>query len=135
MKRTYIKQVIFSLVVFVLLLGPALAYAQDPGSKDTNKSGQATGMAVQVRLKNPLKVDDIQSAIKLFFNAVLKIAMPIIIIFLIWSGFRFIFARGNPTEIGKAKQMFWWTVVGTLLVLGAWAITNAIIGTVNSVVS
>jgi hypothetical protein len=31
--------------------------------------------------------------------------------------------------------MFLYTIIGTLLILGAWAITNAIIGTVNTITS
>jgi len=86
-----------------------------------------------VVINNPLKVDTIQEAIKLFMDAVLRIALPFIVIFFIWSGFSFVLARGNPDKIKVAKNMFLYTVIGTLLILGAWVITNAIIGTVNSI--
>lgn len=99
----------------------------------TNSSSGASDFELQVRINNPLKVDTIQGAIQLFMNAVLRIALPFIIIFFIWSGFSFVLARGNPTKIETAKKMFWYTIIGTLLILGAWTITNAIIGTVNSI--
>ena len=100
-----------------------------PASATTNGSG----LALKVVINNPLKVSTIQDAIKLFMDAVLKIAIPFIIIFFIWSGLSFVLARGNPEKIKTAKNMFLYTIIGTLLILGAWTITNAIIGTVNSI--
>ena len=93
----------------------------------------ASDFNLKVRINNPLKVDTIEGAIKLFMDAVLRIAIPFIVIFFIWSGLSFVLARGNPDKIKVAKNMFWYTIIGTLLILGAWTITNAIIGTVNSV--
>lgn len=89
---------------------------------------------LSVRLENPLKVNTIQDAIKYFVNALIRIAIPFIVVFFIWSGLQFILAQGNPEKLGKAKKTFLYTIIGTLLILGAWAITNAIIGTVNTLV-
>ena len=109
---------------------------QNPIPKTGQTSAPASGATdfnLQVRINNPLKVDTIEGAIQLFMNAVLRIAIPFIVIFFIWSGLSFVLARGNPEKIKTAKNMFWYTIIGTLLILGAWTITNAIIGTVNSV--
>lgn len=100
----------------------------------TSASG-VSDMPLRIRLKNPLKVDTLQGAIAVFMDAVIKIAIPFIVVFFIWAGFKFILARGNPTELEKAKKTFWYTVIGTLLILGAWAITDAIVGTINSIAS
>ncbi len=89
---------------------------------------------LSVRLENPLKVNTVQDAIKYFVNALIRIAIPFIVVFFIWSGLQFILAQGNPDKLGKAKKTFLYTIIGTLLILGAWAITNAIIGTVNTLV-
>lgn len=93
----------------------------------------ASGFDLQVKINNPLKVDTIEEAIKLFMDMVLRVAIPFIIVFFIWSGLNFILARGNKDKLDKAKKMFWYTIIGSLLILGAWTITNAIIGTVNSI--
>lgn len=98
-----------------------------------NPSGEASGFNLQVRLNNPLKVDTIKDAIQFFVNTLVKIAIPFIVIFFIWAGLKFILAQGKPDKITEAKKMFWYTIIGTLLILGAWTITNAIIGTVNSI--
>lgn len=100
---------------------------------NSNPATTGSGFSLNVKINNPLKVDTVQGAIKLFMDAVLKIAIPLIVIFFIWSGLSFVLARGNPEKIKTAKNMFWYTIIGTLLILGAWTITNAIIGTVNSI--
>lgn len=105
-----------------------------PAREAANPSGQATGFLLDVKLQNPLKVSTIGDAIKFFMTTLLKIAIPFIVVFFIWAGLKFILARGKPEEITKAKNMFWYTIIGTLLILGAYTITNAIIGTINSVV-
>lgn len=106
-----------------------------PAPTVTNPSSQASGFLLDVKLQNPLKVSTIGEAIKFFVTTLLKIAIPFIVVFFIWAGLKFILARGKPDEITKAKNMFWFTIIGTLLILGAYTITNAIIGTINSVVN
>lgn len=103
------------------------------GSPSSAGAGQSSGFNLQVRLDNPLKVNTITEAVEFFVNTLIKIALPFIVIFFIWAGFKFVTAQGRPDKIKEAKQMFWYTIIGTLLILGAWTITNAIIGTVNSI--
>ena len=101
----------------------------------TQDAPEKTGaFLLDVKLKNPLKVNTITEAIKFFVNTLIKIAIPFVVIFFLWAGLQFILAQGNETKLTKAKKMFWYTIIGTLLIFGAWAITNAIIGTVNSIV-
>jgi hypothetical protein len=91
---------------------------------------------LNIHLNNPLSsISTIPEAINKILSIVIRIALPLIIIFFIWSGLSFILARGNPKKIEEAKNMFFYTVIGTLLILGAWTITNAIIGTVNAIVN
>jgi hypothetical protein len=106
-----------------------------PTKVASGSSGASSGFLLSVKLENPLKVGTISDAIKFFMTTIIKIAIPFIVLFFIWSGFKFITARGKPDKITEAKKMFGYTIIGTLLILGAWTITNAIIGTVNSVVN
>lgn len=138
-------------IAFVVVLGGFVPYTyaqpaaqpaatgQPPSQKPalppvTNPSSQSSGFLLDVKLQNPLKVSTIGEAIRFFINTLLKIAIPFIVVFFVWAGLKFILAQGKPDKIKEAKNMFWFTIVGTLLILGAWTITNAIIGTINSVV-
>lgn len=111
--------------------GGAKSATNDPGVKGAGTGGDS--FKLNIKFANPLKVNTIQDAIKLFVNGIVRIAIPVIVIFFLWSGLSFVLALGNPDKISKAKNMFFYTVIGTLLILGAWTITNAIIGTVNSI--
>jgi hypothetical protein len=146
MKKHFLIFGITLMVVMVALVGQVSAQASSaattgqPASQaatqtSSNLSGQSGGFLLDVKLQNPLKVDTIEGAVKYFVNVLIKIAIPFIVVFFIWSGLKFILAQGNPEKIKEAKHMFWYTIIGTLLILGAWTITNAIIGTVNSIVS
>jgi len=118
----------------------SIANNQTASIANNNAAGTPTNTAnnapLNIHLENPLNgISTIPDAINKILSVVIRIALPIIIIFFIWSGFTFITARGNPTEVTKAKNIFLYTVIGTLLILGAWVITNAIIGTVNAIIN
>jgi len=59
------------------------------------------------------------------------IAPIIITVMLIWSGFLFVTAQGNPTKIADARKAFFWTVVGGIILLGASVIFSLVTGTIN----
>jgi len=63
-------------------------------------------------------------------DLVFLIGVPIIVIFIIYSGFLFVTAGDNESQIAKAKFVFTWTLVGALILLGAKAIAAAIQATV-----
>lgn len=107
--------------------------ATQGGKVPPEKSTPSQGL--KIRLNNPLnEITTIPQAISKIMSIVVRIAIPIIIIAFIWTGLKFILAQGNDKDLGTAKNMFFYTVIGTLLILGAWTITNAIVGTVNTIV-
>lgn len=78
------------------------------------------------------------STIPQFLSAALKamvqIALPIITVFVVYSGFLFVTAQGNKSKLEDAKRNFFYVIIGALLILGAWIIANLIAGTVTQVV-
>lgn len=87
-------------------------------------------------LTNPLNPQF--STIPGFISGVLKVmvevSLPIITIFIVYAGFKFVAARGNPGKLDEAKQNFVWVIFGALLILGAWVIATLIGGTVTQLV-
>ena len=86
-------------------------------------------------LENPLAFDSVAGFLTAILNAVITIAFPIIILFIVFIGFRFIAAQGKPEEITKVKTYLFWAIVGSLIVLGAQALSLAIQGTVQGLSS
>jgi len=85
-------------------------------------------------LLNPLNAQfqTIPGLLTGILQAVVLIAFPIIVFFLVFAAFKFVTAQGNPQKIAEAKKMFMWTLIGALLVLGAQALSLAIEATVES---
>ena len=90
----------------------------------------------QEGLKNPLNSSF--SSVPAFIAGALKalalIALPIITLFLVISGFLFVTAQGNQEKLATAKKNFFYVIIGALLILGAWIIATLIAGTVNQIV-
>ena len=100
----------------VLFLNASLAYAQSSG------------------LQNPLKFNDIQSFIAGALKTLVVVALPIITLFIVISGFMFVAALGKPDKLSKAKENFVYVIIGALLILGAWVLATLIGGTVSQIV-
>lgn len=64
-------------------------------------------------------------------NAIVRIMMPVIAIMFIVTGFMFVTAGGDEKKLETAKKMFFGTVIGAAIILGAWALATAIAGTIQ----
>lgn len=84
-------------------------------------------------ISNPLKnITSIPGFIEaLFDRIVIPIGVSIAVLFIIYSGFLFVVAQGNEQKLTQAKATFMWTVIGTAILLGSWAIAVLIKNTVE----
>lgn len=85
-----------------------------------------------VSLKNPTKFTTLEGLLSGIIAVIMIIAIPIIIFFFIYSGFSYLTANGNPEELKKATRMFTYTVIGAVLILGAYAIRDIIANLVTA---
>jgi len=84
---------------------------------------------------NPLGPNtDLMTLIGKLLQIVAEIGAVVCIFFIIYSGFLFIKAQGDPAELTKAKSVFMWSVIGAAVLLGASVIADMIVGTVDSVI-
>lgn len=90
-------------------------------------------------IKNPLcpttndpncEFDILEFLQKLFANLV-KIAIPILVVFMIFSGFLFVEAQGNEEKLANARKNFLYVIIGGALIFGAWTIAMLLKGTVD----
>jgi len=66
-----------------------------------------------------------------FLRVMVMVALPIISLFIVYSGFLFVSARGNTGKLETARNNFVYVIVGAILILGAWVIATMIGGTVQ----
>ncbi|MDP2593236.1 MAG: pilin [bacterium] len=85
---------------------------------------------------NPLpKITSIPNLIQTILEGAIKIGLPIVALAIIYAGFLFVFARGNPEKLGTAKDTLLYTLIGAAILLGAWAIAKMIESTVLGITS
>ena len=120
LRTTYLFGAHIVVAAFFLVAGALIAEAQ--GADSTAGSGP---------LANPLNFGSIPEFLAGALKALAMIALPIITLFLVISGFLFITAQGSEDKLKKAKLNFMYVIIGALLILGAWIIATLIAGTVN----
>ncbi len=81
---------------------------------------------VSADLQNPLNSNTFSQLVKNVAKIVAQIGFPIAALAIIYSGFLFVSARGNEKQLEDAKRTFLWTIIGTAILLGAWAIAEAV---------
>ena len=129
------------IIVFVFIMIGNVAFAVCSDGTNTNPcpDGLADNpiTSINTKILNPLgnNINDIPSFIKAIINIVLIVGIPIVVLAIIYVGFLFVKAQGNPEEITKAKQALIYTLIGAALLLGAFVIANAIGKTVEEIKS
>lgn len=115
--------------------GQCLSSSAYPGeTSGTGTSGSG------VTLINPLKGVDCASGngncLAAFLNSILdfiiQIGTILIVLMVVYVGFKFVVAQGAPAKIEEARTMLLWTLVGALVLLGAKAISLGILATVKA---
>lgn len=84
-------------------------------------------------IENPLQVSDLNNFVVGLLNALIKIGIPIMVVFLVYSGLRLVMARGNEKELADAKKNLLWVIIGAAILLGGWTIVKVLKGTFNEI--
>ena len=108
------------------------------GSSANKPDGSSSNVTnISTKIENPLGngIDTIPKFIEAVINIVLIVGIPIVVLAVIYTGFLFVKAQGNPEEITKAKSALLYTLIGATLLLGAFVIANAIGKTVDEIKS
>lgn len=86
-------------------------------------------------LQNPLKAKSLVCLLYDIINGIMGIMAIVAALYIIYSGFLFISSQGNPEGLKKAKTAFFNAVIGTGILLGAWAITAFIVNVLSGVLA
>lgn len=126
----------FVFILFALLIAPRFfVMAVPPDGPDASVGTDTT----YNQINNPLdpdgtgKLDTIPKFIEQVIQIVLIVGIPIIALAIIYVGFLFVAARGNPEKLTTARKALLYTLIGSALLLGAFVIANAIQGTVDEI--
>ncbi len=115
--------------LFVTAVTVGQPTANTLGQPSANTIGQPYNSANQ--LVNPLGVNSFPELVQKLLNAALVIGIPVAVLFIVWAGFKFIFARGNPEGLKDARKNIFYTLVGVGIFVGASLITGIIVSTLR----
>lgn len=77
-------------------------------------------------IKNPIGVKSIEDFIYKLIDIIVQFGVIIVVLGVIYSGFLFVTARGNPEKLTRAKTALMWVIIGGLVLLGARTIADVI---------
>jgi hypothetical protein len=115
-KGIQISSIAVALSLALMLLAPAIAFAQIPTLVPCTG---ATG-------DDPCKLCHIAELAQNTLNAGIYIAVFLSAILFAWAGFKYITAGGDPGGASEAKKIFWNVGIGLVLMLTAWLVVDFI---------
>jgi len=79
-------------------------------------------------LGNPLnsQFGSIPEVLLAVLNVLLIIALPIIVLYIIYAGFMYVAARGNPEQLKEANRALTFSIIGGVIVAGSFAILQIV---------
>jgi hypothetical protein len=118
---------LMSVTPFDQVAGVLLAQGSTPGpTPGSTPGGSGAGIT------NPIKATTLAQFLEQILAVVIQIGYLVAVFFIVYSGFKFVTAQGNESEVTKAKMMLLYTVIGTAILIGAHVISAAIQATVTS---
>ncbi len=119
------------LLSFVLSVNAVYAL-ENPGTGGGGVGSGYTGPTTEtVTLENPLNnINSLEELLVAMLDIFMTLMIPIIVFFIIYAGFRYVTAQGNPGKIEEATTTFMYAVIGGVLILAAVAIAEIIKNTV-----
>lgn len=96
----------------------------------TNPNPPPTGSVIIV---NPLtNTPTLIVFIQNILTGVIKIGIPVMVLAIIYCGFLFVSARGNPEKISDARRSLIYTLIGAAILIGSLAIAQLIKSTITA---
>ena len=84
------------------------------------------------RFLSPFHGTTLPELLATLISILMYILFPLVVMMIVYTGFLFVTAQGNPAKIQKARSALVWTLIGGLIILGAQAFSIMIEATVDS---
>lgn len=106
------KILLLAIAVSIIIIGGTVVYGQG--------------------LQNPVKAQTFAALVQGLADAVIKVSIPLVGIFLVYAGFLFVTAGGDEKKLETAKTTFYWSIIGAAVLLGSSVLARAIVDLVKS---
>ena len=104
------------------------------GNSSINVNNPNSDPTAKIKLVNPLKsTKTLPELIEGILRIVLTIGIPVVALAIIYAGFRFVVAQGKPQELETARRNLLYVLIGAGILLGAYVIAEALVGTIKAI--
>lgn len=121
------------LAVALLIFVPALVFSQPGGTNTTNPTNIGGTIPNPFNCTGNCTIIDLITAI--LRNIIMPIAAVGVTFWIIYAGFGFLSAQGNPTKISAARENLLWSLIGAGILLGAVGISAVVQNTVRALLA
>lgn len=83
------------------------------------------------KLCNPIKFPNFMDFFLEVIAIVVQYGALLVVLMLVFVGFKFVLAQGNSEKVSEARKMLTWIIVGAFVLLGVFVIKAAICGTIG----
>ena len=88
---------------------------------------------VDAKLINTGQAEDLKGSIASVVNIALGFLGILAVIIILYAGFKWMTASGNEEQVGEARKMLLQAVIGLVIVMLAWVITNFVTSQIGGV--
>ena len=110
---SFLKSFLVSFILLFMLVSPSIVFGQDIGLE----YGRETGLANR----------DVRSVVVSIINVSLSLLGTVSVCLILYAGFKWMTSMGNDSEIESAKKILTASVIGLLVILSAYAITQFVL--------
>jgi len=129
MKKFYLLSFLFFASAHQTL---AVDTSVNTGGTDTSVNySNSSSASDSAFLRSPLKSKSIVELFSDILDVIMVIATPIIVVFIILAGFKFVTAQGDTFKLKEAKDSLINAIIGGVLILGAKLILMIIQNTID----
>lgn len=86
---------------------------------------------LELQFKSPIQSKSVSDVMLAFFKVLIELGAVVVTLAIVYAGFMFVAAKGNPEQLSKAKTTLYWTIIGSLVLLGAQVIATIITNTIK----
>ena len=122
--KTLVVGLLVSMFMMQVMATPALAANPECGFSNL---GACAGTGL-IFTSNDI-CTDATSCITFFVNLIFLFAVLLTFVVLVWGGLDYIMSGGDTGKVATARQKITNAIVGLIIVILAWAITNLVLGT------
>ncbi len=123
------------ILIAIFLLTSTTAFAATGGDNVTGPTGgdnvNQNAPKVFTPISNPLRANNLEELVNSLVDLALRLGVIVATLAIIWVGFLFIVAQGEPKKISEAKQALQWVVIGITILFGSKIIIEVIRGTLG----